>query len=186
MMYEIYVLGQSSSSIWYWQFHVHRFHRNTDEIHNVYRIYLLEKLNISDEINSFSYLHMKIKILILFNWNIWQVSKKYKCVKYVISRYRFPHLVQLPAKLCTIRQKSFEYYTRMYSNFIWNICSKVLSPRYIFINDSRIGVVSTVTILQAGRCVVRFPAGEGDFSHLPNVKTDWGSPSLVFNICRAS
>lgn len=43
-----------------------------------------------------------------------------------------------------------------------------------------------MNILEAGGSVVRFPEGEGDFSHLPNVETGYGSPSLIFNGYRSS
>jgi hypothetical protein len=47
-----------------------------NKTHKVYPIYLLEKLNISNEIKSFPYLHMKTKLSILFYRNICHVIKE--------------------------------------------------------------------------------------------------------------
>lgn len=107
-VYDIYALGQSTISEWYWQFHVYWFHRNMDpaipnKTHRVYPTYLLEKLNISNESKSFPYLHMKTNLSILFFWNTRQVIKELQMHEYVVIHYCSSYLVQLSGKLHTLR-----------------------------------------------------------------------------------
>jgi len=127
-VYDIYALGQSTVSEWYWQFHEYWFHRNIpNKTHKVYPIYLHEKLNISNEIKSFSHENKALHFILMKHATS---LKNYKCTKYIVIHYCSSYLVQFSGKLHTIKHTMnwIQYVFQFLLQYLFN---RIFTPIYI-------------------------------------------------------